>query len=629
METRHSPDNEIAASWERCERQHNLVRDTTYPILRLRSSEVTPRFEQLVERTGGRRGIIRQLAEIAVAAGQCLVVSDADRILVRLECKNKGHSEFEDYGIALGSCWDERVAGTNGVAMAIAQMKAFTVRGKDHFYSKLQPVACTGVPLVDAENQIIGAISLSTIDRGTPAEFIFARQLLSAAASKIQRILFEQRYRDAMMISVSTSGHDAFLTSNELVAVDEAGMILGATAQAHQLIQMAESSDLLGRSFEAVFGTGTEALGRVPERVLSTRFDTGPTLRFSVLQPNVIVYPGRGWRGSPAKHKPSRVRRRLSPKLRELAIGSEAMADVLQRAQTHFELALPFTIEGESGTGKSALIAALQRTANLPQSQMATIDCALLDRHAEDQSYVETVLGRARVIDALDASDRDTDTLVFDNVDEMPAYGQARLRNLLGALEASDSTLEGGWPVSAIRVVATSRKPLKEAVKNGQFRDDLYFLLGNARFELPPLRERERPEALARALASRMAGAKVEVTAEAVDAIRRHAWPGNVRAMRSALRQSLLAGDGRRISLLDLLASSEFGDPERSPSLSGGSRRAIPRRPYDEMTLLLDALLGAHWNVSRAARNLGIGRATIHRKMLQYGIARPAKPRSP
>ncbi|MCB1803878.1 MAG: hypothetical protein KDJ99_01610, partial [Candidatus Competibacteraceae bacterium] len=74
----------------------------------------------MVERTGGRRGIFRQLAEVALKVGHCLVLSDTDQILVRLESKNKGHSEFERYGIALGSCWNERIAGTNGVTMALS-----------------------------------------------------------------------------------------------------------------------------------------------------------------------------------------------------------------------------------------------------------------------------------------------------------------------------------------------------------------------------------------------------------------------------------------------------------------------------------------------------------------------------
>ncbi|MEM9439554.1 MAG: hypothetical protein AAGA73_03835, partial [Pseudomonadota bacterium] len=172
----------IAASWKRCERQHGLVRETAYPILRLQSSEVAPRLEEMVERIGGHRGVFRQLAEIAAKAGQCLVLSDTDCILVRVESKDSNRSVFERYGIALGSCWNEKLAGTNGVAIAMAQSEAYTVCGADHYFSKLHPFACTAVPLFDADNQMIGAINLAGIDRGNTAEYVFAQKLLDEAA---------------------------------------------------------------------------------------------------------------------------------------------------------------------------------------------------------------------------------------------------------------------------------------------------------------------------------------------------------------------------------------------------------------------------------------------------------------
>ena len=615
----------IAASRERCERQHNLVPDTSHPILRLQSSEVAPRFEDLIERTGGRQGIIRQLAEIAATAGQYLAVSDADGVLVRIEGDDSGRSEFEPYGIALGSCWDERVAGTNGVTIAMSHNKAFTVRGNEHFFAKLHPFACTAVPLLDAENQTVGAINLATVDRGNRAEYVFAQQLLGAAADKIQRLLFERQFQDAMVISISASGNHTALPNNELVAVDEAGNILGSTAGIHQIIGLAQPSELLGRSFESVFGADAMALHRIPERVLSTRYDTATRLDFSIQHSNVAVNSGQGWSPQDVSQKPNRSRRRLPPTFRELAIGSKTMSAVIERAQDHFVRAIPFIIEGESGTGKTALVEVLHGASKRPQSDILTIDCALLDSNAESRNHLEVVLARARAVNALDDDTvSDFATLVFDNVDEMPGWGQAQLRALLTTLEAFDDGLHEVRPASALRIVATSRKPLKDAVDLGRFRDDLYFLLANARLELPPLRAREQPATLAHALANRLAGATVELAAEAMDAINNYSWPGNVRELRSALRQALMDGDGRRISVLDLpreVATSSAG-PE--PSVRKGVDQSEPEGPYDEKARLLDALNSAQWNVTRAARKLGIGRATIHRKMKQHRIVRPA-----
>lgn len=130
LQTQNDLKGAIAASWQRCELTHKLDRNAARPILRLQSSEIAPRLEELVARTGGRQGVFRQLAELAITAGHCLVITDAGGIVLRIEAPGA----VPDWnGIALGSVWDERVAGTNGVSMALGQGRDVTVRGRDHF----------------------------------------------------------------------------------------------------------------------------------------------------------------------------------------------------------------------------------------------------------------------------------------------------------------------------------------------------------------------------------------------------------------------------------------------------------------------------------------------------------------
>ena len=92
-------------------------------------------------------------------------------------------------------------------------------------------------------------------------------------------------------------------------------------------------------------------------------------------------------------------------------------------------------------------------------------------------------------------------------------------------------------------------------------------------------------------------------------------WPGNLRELRSALQQALLQGDAKRIGAFDL---GQYCMP-----LPLVSQSLLRPKAHDEKQLLLDALQSARWNASKAARSLGIGRATIHRKMKDYGISRP------
>ncbi|WP_170402135.1 sigma-54-dependent Fis family transcriptional regulator [Ruegeria arenilitoris] len=612
--------NAISESWERCELKYKLVRDAARPILRLQSSEVAPRLEELVERSGGRQGIISQLAQLAANAGHCLVVTDTEGVSVRLEGTEQGRSIFEENGIAIGSCWDERIAGTNGVSMALSERDAFTVSGRNHYFSSLHPFACTAAPLFNAENQTLGAISLAMLDRNNSADYLFASQLLGTAADRIQRILFEKRFADSLIISVSSVNGRDLLKRDELVALNEAGIILGTTAGAHRLVGDKTPAALKGKAFELVFGTDAKAMESVPERVMSVRSKEGPVLNFS-------ARPNRGKRTSPASgrslkavasQKPKRIR--LAASLRQLSIGSDRMAALCTRALAHYRKGLPFLIEGESGTGKTALIAAILEADKSNSGRITKVDCASLGETEQDKLYFQTLLEQARIAGSFGVADQEQIVLVFENVDELPKFAQARLRMLMGEIEANGLLLAEQNSEQTPKIIATCRQPLHIAVQDGKFRDDLYFLLANTIVQLPPLRQRERVEALAGEIARQLAGEAVQITEEAKCMISCSDWPGNVRELKNALQQALMEGDGRRISRLDL--------PERTIPLSE-KHRAIETRQsysdqsYDERTLIQDALIGARWNVSRAARNIGMGRATIHRKMKQYGIARP------
>ena len=137
---------------------------------------------------------------------------------------------------------------------------------------------------------------------------------------------------------------------------------------------------------------------------------------------------------------------------------------------------------------------------------------------------------------------------------------------------------------------------------------------------------------MARTIATRLAKAEVTLTDDAARAISRYGWPGNLRELRNVLRSALMSGDGRHISLHDL-RTSPVGQPSDRVTAEPNNRvakpvampRQIPSHIYDEKVQIMDALTSARWNISRAARNLGIGRATIHRKMKLYGIERPNK----
>ncbi|WP_299506722.1 sigma 54-interacting transcriptional regulator [uncultured Roseobacter sp.] len=614
----------IKASWERCELKHGLVRTTAKPVLRLQASEVTPRLDELLERSGGELEIFGELSRLGMDSGHCLVITDADGIVVRFESPSSTREAFETNGIGLGSCWDERVAGTNGVSIAMGAGDAVTVRGSQHYHNSLTPFACTAVPMLNADNETIGAVSLSAFDRGSPTDYLIAKKLLLSAVGKIQSKLFEDKYDRHTIVTVAAAGSGDLLRQNGLVAIDEKGVILGCTARAHELAGIHIETDLRGRQFDGVFGAVSEAAMSVPRRVQSVTADQQPGLSFTVRGPHEVSGAIPGWRPELVKQPVGNLRVQMGPTLDDLSCGSRAMATNCERIQTHIGRATPILIEGESGTGKSALTAAVGRSLGFGEEQIVTLDCASMWDAQDSRELVKNFFGQARVIQALGCEEQGTTVLVLDNVSELPSFAQAGLRTLLDELERDIVLWDRQHVEPGLRIVALSRNSLSDVVEQGRFREDLYYLLAGTVIELPPLREREGLPELALHVGSQIAGAEIQITQEAQEMLATYDWPGNVRELRNVLQQALLEGTGTRISPVELepFQSRIAKRLPRTQCANDEFRRPI-RPAYDERSMLLDALNSTHWNVSKAARVLGIGRATLNRKIKQHGIARP------
>ena len=175
-----------------------------------------------------------------------------------------------------------------------------------------------------------------------------------------------------------------------------------------------------------------------------------------------------------------------------------------------------------------------------------------------------------------------------------------------------------------VRIVAATNRDLLQRVGSGQFREDLLYRLRGARVTVPPLRERREdiPALVASFLAEeRVTGGKLvtDLAPEALAMLQRHAWPGNVRELRGVVEHAVIHCRGRRIEAGDL-------PPEltRTPAPvvgPGAGPSSLPGAAgNDERSRILAALQRTAGNRARAARLLGVGRATLYRRLADLGI---------
>lgn len=593
----------MANSWRRCQERYGLEKRAARPILRLRQAEAELRLEALRDRGGRVLTEVGRIAEAVRRSGGLLSLADADRIVIKIVEDRSATSPMARERIALGSCWDERVAGTNGVHMGLVSGRPFTVRGRDHYYLALAPFACTSVPILDACNAVVASLTLSAIDRGREADYLFAQRLVGQAAARIHRTLFDERFRQHLVVRLEPSAGAAEEEAG-LIAVTDDGTIAGASETAARLLAVGDWRELLDRRAEEVLETPLSALhagdaaARVPGaggRHLTARRVEG--------------------RPQPRSRHPDAARtaltRRRMPGLERLALGNPTLRRLLVRAAQMHYAGAPVHVWGETGCGKSTVVRALLAAVD-PRQDVFWINGA-----GDAAPGSEPVLGAAiteRVHAASCAEDLPLRALVIENAGELGPASQAALAALMERLERD--RFEGGWPARNLRVISTSRDGLRTAKEGGAVRSDLRSHLTGTSVEIPPLGLRPDRRTILQGLIEAVAtDGAVEVADEAWAILDAHGWPGNIREARDALQQAVLYAEGGRVGPLDL--------PDELLVATSASLPSAASDGEDEADRLREALHRAGWNVSLAARGLGIGRATINRRIRRHGLTRP------
>jgi DNA-binding NtrC family response regulator len=278
-------------------------------------------------------------------------------------------------------------------------------------------------------------------------------------------------------------------------------------------------------------------------------------------------------------------------------------------------------ITGETGTGKEVVAHAIHRHGRRAARPFVAVNCAAIPAELLESQLFGHVRGAftGAVADRIGSfREADRGTLFLDEVGDMAPALQAKL---LRVLQERVITPVGGRPAPVdVRVIAATHRDLRRAVRDGTFREDLYYRLGVVPLHLPPLRERLADIVpLAEhflALAAGDAAAK-RLSADAAARLLAHAWPGNVRELRNAMER--VAAMVRR----PVVTASDFGflhpqdEPQPGDWLAGDLPAALARV---EEAMIRRALLASRGNRAQAARQLGIHRQLLHAKIARYGL---------
>ncbi|WP_455813639.1 sigma-54-dependent Fis family transcriptional regulator [Pseudomonas graminis] len=615
-------DQTIRDSWQRCVESHGLDPSRMQAARILPWQELREHREHLEEfRRIARHGLSVLYQQIA-PAGYVVLLTDAHGVTVDYLGDDSAEISLRRAGLFLGAQWSEAWAGTCAVGTALATGKALTVHHNDHFDATHIALSCSAVPLFDPQGQLNAILDISALTSPQPKSGQqLALQIARMHAHQIENAWFEHRHRTDWVLKLSPSSPFVEVSPDYLIAFDARGRVIGHNHRAQRMLEQELGIDappphcqstLLGMPIEQLFNTSIDSL---PDWLASAngrqgtleRVNSGELLYVTAVQP--ARRPERPVITTPAA---------LPAPLAALTGGDPALQQQLQRAARLLTAPLHLVVQGETGSGKEYFARAFHQSSTRSSQPFIAVNCAAIPA-----TLIESVLfghlpgsfsgagskARRGLIQEADGG-----TLFLDEIGDMPLEMQTRLLRVLAEQEVLPVGASRPLPVD-IRVISASHHLLDQLVEQGRFRADLFWRLQGARITLPALRNRRDLDWLI----DKMLADKARLSAAARQCLHQHGWPGNLRELSNALDYAVAMADGNSIAAGDLPDGIGITAPLTLVQESPTEVQALP----DEGQQLVACLRAARWNHSAVARQLGISRMTLYRRMQRYGIQSP------
>jgi transcriptional regulator of acetoin/glycerol metabolism len=666
--SRHGQVDELVAhSWARCLHEHRLQPDRPPQPPVFGSDELDARRHRVADLLDCARHEMATLFHQLADPHSAVVLTDTDGVILHMVSSPEFEREVAPMGFTPGAVWSEAVAGTNGMGTCLAAARPVSVRQEDHFFAEYTSLTCSAVPVHDPSGRVAGALDV-TSRSGLAQQHVLV--LLGMTARMIENRLLDRHFRHAHPLHFHSRPEFVYTLHEGRLVVADDGAILAANRSALLQLGLRSTDEIRGRPLHAIFQT---SLDDMLARSSAAGFHPVVTYRssaahrfFAVVRPPVAEVPtpplGVGGGIAPGitpgitPGMATGIAAGITPKLpaaapRRAAVevdkraaeqGPEPFADPLLKrhlatARRVVARGTPLLLCGETGAGKEVFARAVHEASPKAGGAFVAVNCASLPETLIESELFGYRPGaftgaqrsgrRGKILQA------DGGTLFLDEIGDMPLHLQARLLRVLDERQVTPLGSEDAVPVD-LQLVSASHRQLAELVRDGRFREDLYYRLAGIELALPPLRERaDRRELMARILQEE-AGAPMVLSAAAEQALMAYRWPGNVRQLRHVLRTAVALADGARIeaehlpALKSPLDAPAAAAPAAAPTEAAAAEddtAGLNEIQANERQVLLRLLEQHRWKVSNVAKALDVSRNTLYRKLHKLRI--PVGPR--
>ena len=661
----HDQSNDLVMrSWSRCLNEYRLHPDRPHDPTVLARVALEERCARRADVIDCARYEMTTLYQQLADNESAVVLTDTDGVIIHMVSSPEFAAEVGPLGMRAGGTWSEAEAGTNGMGTCLAAAAPVAVRREDHFFTQFTQLTCSAVPVFDPSGSIVAVLDVSSRSSQMQQHLLV---LLGMTARMIENRLIDLQFRCAHPLHFHSRPEFVYTLHEGKLAIGDDGRILAANRSALFQLGLQSMDEIRSCRIEDLFQT---SLADMLQRSALSSFHPVVTYRANAALRFFAVARRPASDADASSLSMARAvapatppaRAAVRPAAARLASGASTFEDPRLKAQLDTARRViarrtPVLLCGETGSGKEVFARALHEASPHAGGEFVAVNCASLPEHLIESELFGYRAGaftgaqragrRGKILQA------DGGTLFLDEIADMPLELQARLLRVLDERRVAPLGTEETHAVD-FQLVSASHCHLPALVREGRFREDLYYRIAGIELQLPALRERSDKRELIRAVLAAEGGADASLSAAAERVLMEHNWPGNIRQLGHVLRSAAALADGKAIECehlstltVNLQAPPVRVSPHSAVAANGfdpygagvqavlltdearaaGAACTFKLNPIqaNERQVLLQMLEQHRWNVSNVAKALDVSRNTLYRKLhkLHVEISHP------
>lgn len=568
--------------------------------------------------------------------GCVLMLTDSSGVILEIFGDAAEIKKAAKHNLKKGVNMHEKSIGTNAIGVAIKEGQPVQVTGNEHFLKAYQRWSSSAAPIYDANNVLIGIINLTTEkEQFHPFMLALVGSTAKVIENRIHNSSIQSQLYNAQQYAFSIMNN----LSYGLIAIDLKGMIQWVNDNACRSLNIRRTK-LINTGIDQIFqewpkfkklmDKGEQILYEECNLITKNTSEKYLINSYSISNQNddkigyvVTFRPFSRMLSLVSKYSTTQ----MSFTFDQIVYKSNKMHQLVEYSKNIANTPSTILITGESGTGKEVFAQSIHYASARKNNPFIAINCGAIS-----SSLIESELfgyedgaftGAARGGKPGKFEMANKGTLFLDEIGEMPQNMQVKL---LRVLQDNIVTRVGGGKLVKVdvRLIAATNKNLEELVKNGKFREDLFYRISVIPLHLPALKERKIDilplfRFFLRQKANKLDRPIPSVDPKLVKKIVRHDWPGNIRELENFAEKTVIL-QGNPTWLFPVEKNEEVSSDIEENILSLKNKDNLPSFDLLEKTIIEKYLEHFDNNVSRTAKTLGLGRNTLYQKIQKYQI---------